>query len=533
MESIAGFAGAVRAFLAMFSDDGKTWSVTSEWCVTDLPPRLQHCQSVPFGSLPWSEARLLADQPVVFNTPDELPAEANAERRALRDIGHSALVMPLKVAAGSVSGCVGLFGGARPPWSDIDVARLRMVAESIAGVIQRKKAAEERSRLEEQLRQAQKLESMGRLAGGVAHDFNNLLTIISGYTALALIELKPDDPLQRFLTEIRQAGTRAEGLTRQLLAFSRKQVIEPKPLNLNHLISETQSMFQRIVREDIEIITDLSPELGLVMADSGQLHQVLMNLVVNARDAMPAGGRLTIETANVAVDQQLAGMYPEAQLGTYVSVTVADTGIGMDERTRLQIFEPFFTTKPEGVGTGLGLSTVYGIVRQGRGWISLETEPGHGAKFRIYLPRVEVCAYENVSPSLGVGPLRGSESILIVEDQAELRRFVAEVLKSYGYRVLEAMSGGEALLLVEALEGPLHLMLTDVVMPQMSGWDLAERLKRFRPHMQVLYMSGYISDVIAGRNVLEIGADFITKPFSPEQLAEKVRCVLRVNRARS
>jgi hypothetical protein len=392
-------------------------------------------------------------------------------------------------------------------------------------ITERKRAERERARLEADLQQAQKMESVGRLAGGVAHDFNNLLTVINGHSDLMLGRLNEGDPLRNSLAEIRKAGGRAADLTRQLLAFSRKQIVEPEPVDLNHLVAETRDMLERLAGEDIELVTALAPGLGPVMADPGQLHQVLLNLVVNAKDAMPGGGSLTIETANVDLDQGYAAAHFEIPPGPYVLLTVSDTGTGMDEETREHIFEPFFTTKGVGKGTGLGLSTVYGIVRQCEGWIWVYSEPGQGATFKIYLPRVEQTPAA-AAPPPAPGPLRGTETVLVVEDQEDVRRLTVEILKNYGYRVLEAALGGDALLLAEQHPGPIHLLLTDVAMPRMTGKELAGRLEPLRPRMRVLYMSGYTENVIAQRGTLDPGVAYIPKPFTPEALALKVREVL-------
>ena len=390
----------------------------------------------------------------------------------------------------------------------------------------------EQRMLEDQLRQSQKLESVGRLAGGIAHDFNNLLTVINGYSDLTLKRLDPRDPLHASLTEIRKAGGRAAELTRQLLAFSRKQIIDPKPLDLNRLITENRNMFGRLIGEDIELVTHLGPEPGLILADAGQFHQVLMNLIVNARDAMPSGGRLRIETTNAQLDQEFVKTHPGTHEGDYVLLTVADTGVGMDEATRQQIFEPFFTTKGEGAGTGLGLSTVYGIVQQGGGWIDVETATGEGTTFTIGLPRTTAASLpEKISP-VPRAAARGTETVLLVEDQDDVRQLALKALQSNGYRVLEAKNGGEALMILDRHEGPLDLVLSDVVMPGMSGRELAERLKLTRPDLRVLYMSGYPNEVLAKRGIMEPGIDWIAKPFGPDELSTRVRAALGPLRAR-
>jgi len=382
----------------------------------------------------------------------------------------------------------------------------------------------ERKLAEAKLAQSQKMESIGRLAGGVAHDFNNLLTVINGYSLLLLGKLSPADPLRAGLDEIHKAGERAAGLTLQLLAFSRKQVLEPQVLDLNRVVGEMRPMLGRLVGEDVEVRVELSAQAGPVHADPHQLEQVIMNLVVNARDAMPHGGKLLIETAGVELDPSYVQSHPEARAGRYVLLAVSDTGVGMDEQTRRRIFEPFFTTKGVGKGTGLGLSMVEGIVAQSGGHIQVYSEPGHGTTFKIYLPRVEEAAA--VSQPEAALPLGGKETVLVVEDQAEVREYAVTVLKAYGYRVIQAQSAGEALLIFEREPERIDLVLTDVVMPNISGRELANRLEKLQPGIKVLFMSGYTDNVIVHYGVLDEGAQFIQKPFSPEQLAVKVREVL-------
>ena len=391
-------------------------------------------------------------------------------------------------------------------------------------VSDRKRAEAERARLEEQLRRAHRLESIGRLAGGVAHDFNNLLTVINGYSQLILAQLDETNPLRASLEEIRKSGERAAELTRQLLAFSRKQVIAPKPVDPNQMIAECVNMLGRLLGEDVEIVTDLAPGAGPVLVDPGQFLQILMNLAVNARDAMPSGGRLKLATATKVVDSADAA-YADVSPGRYALLTVSDTGTGMSEETRQSVFEPFFTTKGEGKGTGLGLSTVYGIVRQAGGWIEVDSQPGSGSTFRIGLP---LLAAPDSESSLNAQPvdLQGSETVLVVEDQDEVRALIVAMLERYGLHALPASRGGEALAIAERHPGTIHLLLTDVVMPQMTGKELAARMKALRPGIRVLFMSGYTDEVLAGEDMLVPGAGYIQKPFSPAALAQKVREVL-------
>jgi len=393
-------------------------------------------------------------------------------------------------------------------------------------ITERKRAEAEREKLSAQLVQAQKLESIGRLAGGVAHDFNNLLTVINGYSEFLVAQLKAGDPLRLYADEIKTAGERAASLTKQLLAFSRKQVIEPKVLDLNTTIRQSAPMLQRLIGEDIRLGTHLDDNLGQVMADPDQIHQVIMNLAVNARDAMPDGGNLEIATANVDLAAEDTTAIPaDSAPGRYVLLSVTDTGEGMDETIRKNIFEPFFTTKQAGKGTGLGLSTVYGIIRQNGGWIDVWSEVGVGSAFKIYLPRTDEAP---VAPKGGISsPTEGGiEKILVVEDQEAVRSFVVVALRQYGYQVLEASDGNEAMTIAGCQLGQLDLLLTDVVMPGMNGRELSGRLKELYPDLRVLFISGYTADVIARRGVLDPGVTFLHKPFSAEELAAKVREVL-------
>ncbi len=383
-----------------------------------------------------------------------------------------------------------------------------------------------RKQLEEQFRQAQKMEAVGRLAGGVAHDFNNLLTIINGYAQLLLERFRSEDGPSAQLREILSAGERATGLTRQLLAFSRKQVLEPKILDLNDVMEGMQKMLRRLIGEDVELHILPGKGLGLVKADPTQIEQVILNLAVNARDAMPYGGKLTIETANAELDEGYARTQSDVIPGHYVMLGLRDTGVGMDPQTLVHIFEPFFTTKERGKGTGLGLSTVYGIVKQTGGHISVHSEPGHGTTFNVYLPGSDRVSETSAQNKNSARPLGGSETILLVEDEEAVRALAVRVLKEYGYRVLDTTSPRHAVELSERQEQPIDLLLTDVVMPGMSGRDIAKHLGFTRPKMKVLYVSGYTDDIIAHHGVLEPGTAFLQKPFTPEALARKVREVL-------
>jgi two-component system cell cycle sensor histidine kinase/response regulator CckA len=383
----------------------------------------------------------------------------------------------------------------------------------------------QRTRLEEQLRQAQKMEAVGRLAGGIAHDFNNLLTVIGGHSELLLQELAAEDPRRADVLTVQEAGERAAELTRQLLAFSRKQVLEPQVLDLNSLLRDSERLLRRLLTENVELRIVLVPELGRVRADPVQLRQVVLNLVVNARDAMPDGGVLTLETQNADIDAEYMARHGLVSEGRYVLLAVSDTGIGMNAETKGRIFEPFFTTKERGRGTGLGLATVYGIVRQSGGFIWVYSEPGRGATFKVYLPAVDAEVTAESDRPVGESP-RGSETVVLVEDDKQVRELAQRVLERQGYRVLPAADATEALRLPQLDAGPIHLLVTDVIMPGMNGRELAERLGVRYPDLKVLYVSGYTDDVIVRHGMLDPGTRFLQKPFSPDALVRKVSDVL-------
>ena len=410
---------------------------------------------------------------------------------------YQAHVAPLTSSNGEIIGCIGMA---------VDVT--------------------ERKALEMQMRHAQKMEAVGRLAGGIAHDFNNLLTVITGYSDLTLLRLDPNDPLRNNLDEVNKACERAAGLTRHLLAFSRKQVLKPKVLNLNSTISEMNRMMPPLIGEDIELVIELSPDLGQVKADSGQIEQIIANLAVNAKDAMPFGGELAIRTSNIVLDEEIARRYESVQSGPYVLLTVSDTGHGMSPETMRRVFEPFFTTKEVGKGTGLGLSTVYGIVKQSGGYVSVDSEVGRGTTFKIYLPQIDEKVSEIETRPTHSALLLGKETVLLVEDDNQVRSIAAMALEMSGYDVLVAANGEEALPLCERYNSKIDLLLTDVVMPRMSGQELSSRLLKLRPDTRVLYMSGYSENAIIHHGVMEEGTDFIEKPFSPETLTRKIREVL-------
>ena len=384
----------------------------------------------------------------------------------------------------------------------------------------------EHRRLEQQLLQSQRMEAVGRLAGGVAHDFNNFLTVIIGHSQLLIDRLASNDPMRTDIQEVEKCAQHAADLTRQLLAFSRKQILQPKVLDLNAIVANLEKMLRRLIGEDVELTVRLNPSLGRVKTDPGQVEQIIVNLAANARDAMPGGGKLTIETANTDLGDLYARQHADVAPGQYVMLAVSDTGAGMDRETQARIFEPFFTTKERGKGTGLGLATVYGIVKQSQGHIWVYSEPGHGSTFKVYLPRIEEAADITSPLSMPSPSVGGSETVLLVEDDDTVRRLVRQVLSCHGYTVMECRSPEEALAMSSNYSGRIHLMVTDVVMPGSSGPELAQRITAQRPETRVLFMSGYTDDAIVHHGVLDAGVAFLEKPFTPDNLLRKVREVL-------
>ncbi len=404
----------------------------------------------------------------------------------------------------------------------------RYFLSMIEDISERKRSEEVLARTEAQLRQSQKIEAVGKLAGGVAHDFNNLLTVINGYSEIALLGMDEADPLHASLTEIKKAGGRAAALTSQLLAFARKQMLQPRVLDLNAVVTEMNRMLRRVIGEDIELITRLDPNLGYFKGDPGQIEQVILNLAVNARDAMPAGGKMIITTQNVVFDCAQACPQEGMPAGSYVRLEVIDAGCGMDAETLSHLFEPFFTTKMTGTGTGLGLSTVYGIISQSSGYISVSSEPGKGSTFHVYMPRIEAKADSPDRREYSSAGQASScrETILLVEDEEVVRALTLKLLKSKGYEVLPAADGAEALSICERLTGAIHLLLTDLVLPKINGRELAEKLTALRPSMKVIYMSGYTEDKVVRQGLSARSTPFLQKPFTAHALAQLVRQVL-------
>jgi signal transduction histidine kinase/ActR/RegA family two-component response regulator len=470
-------------------------------------------------------------QMLVLSDPAADPRVIPAHRAAMERLGYRALVaVPIK-AGDRIAGVLSVQTRRRLGFSEEDIEVVTAFAGQVGVALHNNRLFEELQHAyreltltQDQLLQSQKMEAIGRLAGGIAHDFNNLLTVIAGQTYM-LRNQTGAGPVREGVERIESTAERAAELIRQLLAFSRKQVLQPGVLRLNAIVESMAPMLTRVIGEDVDLTTRLEPKLRHVKADPTQIEQVIMNLAVNARDAMPDGGQLTLETANVTVDSPYKDQNPDVTPGAYVMLAVSDTGTGMDAETRRRLFEPFYTTKEPGKGTGLGLSTVYGIVKQSGGHIWVYSEPGHGATFKIYLPVVcESADVASVAPPDDVP--RGTETILLVEDEGEVRALVRQVLQERGYRVVEASSPREALRLASDTAAPIDLLLTDVIMPQMTGRALADLVTGDRPGTPVLFMSGYADSAVVEHGVLQAGRAYLQKPFTPMQLARVVRRVL-------
>ncbi len=509
--------------------EGDELVVSASWGDNDeimLAPRLKIGESLSGMVAARGEPLAITD---LANDARLLPAHREANRR----LGYRGmLVVPVKVGE-RVVGVLSIRTRREEGFSAEDLTIATAFASQAAVALENsrlyqetQRAYDELSETQDQLTQARKMEAVGRLAGGIAHDFNNLLTVMTGRSQLLLRRLTPEDPVRSEIELIEKTANRAADLTRQLLAFSRKQILQPAVMNLNAAVATMSEMLRRTIGEDVLLVTALDPALGWVQADPSQIEQIVINLAVNARDAMPKGGRLTLETANVELDGAYARAHVGAHPGPHVMLAVSDTGVGMDADTRTRIFEPFFTTKGPGKGTGLGLATVYGIVKQSGGHICVYSELGQGTAFKIYLPRVDPAADPVEPGGLLAHVAQGRETILLVEDEGAVRELARDILEANGYEVLEARHGDEALAICERHSEAIHLMLTDVVMPGMNGRELAERLARLRPETKVLYMSGYTDNAIVIGGVLNGRAVFLQKPFTPDALARKVREVL-------
>jgi PAS domain S-box-containing protein len=510
-----------QAAAALFNEEKTEAVVVAEYLAPGRPPSLG--ATIPTAGNPGALHLLRNKTPLVIEDAQTDPRQAPIHD-LLRQRGTvSLLLLPLMMGE-EVVGSLGVDAIEPRAFSAEEVDLAQRVAEQISGVLARARLRKERRQLEEQFHQAQKMEAVGRLAGGVAHDFNNLLTVFHLSTRLMERRLHHEDPLWGHVQRIQDAGQRAAGLVRQLLAFSRREIVEPKVLDLNQVLGELDKMLRRLIGEDLELTLLLADDLAPVKIDPTQVEQVVVNLAVNARDAMPFGGKLTIETANVVLDAAYAAQHLEVEPGEYVLLAVSDDGVGMSEEVQARLFEPFFTTKEKGKGTGLGLATVFGIVKQNQGYIGVYSEPGQGTTFKIYLPRVAEDAPPPPRPPQATA--RGTETLLLVEDEAQVRELTHDILQGQGYQVLAARDGVEALRVAEAHEGPIHLLLTDVVMPRMSGKGLADQLLRTRPEMRVLFTSGYTDNAIVHHGVLAEGIAFLSKPFELEAIARKVRDVL-------
>lgn len=528
LEQIGTFAGVDHCYIFRYQGKGQRAEMLCCWPDDGGMGLGNQTRDRLFEGLSWFYDRISRQE--VFRVQDvmELPSEALKEKNRFQKLGiHSIVCVPM-VYGGRLIGFLG-FDSAKQgkSWSEEILTLVKIIGEIFANALERQRVEEEKTKLEEQLRQSQKMEAIGRLAGGVAHDFNNMLTGIIGYADLLLLSLDRGHPLVGKVEEIKKAGKRAASLTQQLLAFSRKQLLQPKVLDLNAVVNELKKMLQRLIGEDIILETTLEPEPWPVKVDPNQMGQVLMNLVVNARDALPQGGKIIIRTANSRLDQTHGRLWGvQLQPGPYVLLAVADNGLGMDEKIMSHIFEPFFTTKELGKGTGLGLSTVYGIIKQSEGYIWVDSRPGQGTVFQIFLPRADGFSDALPDSSGSRTLLQGSETILVVEDNDLVRNLTREALQQFGYRVIEAANGELALKVLPEFRDPIHLLLTDVVMPGINGRELAEKVLALRPDIKVLFMSGYTDNAIVQYGILEPGLSFIEKPFSPDVLAGRIRQVL-------
>jgi signal transduction histidine kinase/DNA-binding response OmpR family regulator len=516
--------GAPHTAAVLLDDQNANVVVVAEYLAQGHPPSLG--RSIAVVGNPVLQHLLRQKSSLVIED-----YQNNPRLQAIHDLmpeeGALALLLLPLIVDGDVVGCLALDAAEPGVISPEEVSLASRVAEQVSGVLARARLREKHRLMEEQFHQAQKMEAVGRLAGGIAHDFNNLLTVIDISTRFLKRGLQPGDPLLSYVERVWDAGQRAARLTRQLLAFSRQEIVEPQVLDLNQMLGELDKMLRRIIGEDVELTLLPAAELWPVKIDPSQIEQVVVNLAVNARDALPDGGKLTIETANVFLDEAYAARYAEVEPGEYALLAVSDNGVGMSDEVKSRIFEPFFTTKERGKGTGLGLSTVFGIVKQNGGHIGVYSELGLGTTFRIYLPHVS--EDRRAAPRLSDGEALlapGSETLLLVEDEAAVQELTREVLAAQGYQVLSAMHGEEALQVAKAHEGPIHLLVTDVVMPRMSGRALADLLCSCRPEMRVLFVSGYTDDAIVHHGVLAEGIHFLSKPFGTEALVQKVRAVL-------
>ncbi len=521
------FCRASRAHLFLLERDTGTLAHFSEWCAPGVTARKYDLEKLDSKSFSWFRRQLNTGESLVVEDIADLPPEASEERSFLEAQGVASMILMPIFLKEELSGFVAFESmDKKCSWREVEGVPLRTICQIIATVLERERAEDERLKLAQQLAASQRMEAIGILAGGIAHDFNNLLTVINNYATLAMRQLPEQGRARNDIFQIQNAGNRAAALTRQLLAFSRNQVLQPKVISLNAVISDLEDLLRRLLGEDIDIEVHLDSDLGHVRADPSQMEQIVINLAVNAREAMPTGGKLTVETLNVELDEDYCQRHVSVTPGEYVMLSVSDTGIGMKPSIMNRIFEPFFTTKERGKGTGLGLATVYGIVKQSNGDIWVYSEPDSGTTFKVYLPRVSFPLSEPI-PRPAHDDARGAETILIVEDEEHVRIIAERVLRSAGYKVLTAASPTEALALLGRLEdGDVNLLLTDVVMPKMSGRQLADELVKTHASLKVLFMSGYTDNAIVHHGVLDSSTNFIAKPFSVNELTRKIREVL-------
>jgi len=512
-----------QAAAALFNKEKTEATVVAEYLAPGRLPSLG--DRIPAANSPASQHLLTHKTPLVIKDAQNDPRQAPIHDLLRRRGTVSLLLLPL-VVDGDVVGSLGVEAVEPRAFSTNEVNLARRVAEQVSGMLARARLREERQQLEEQFHQSQKMEALGRLAGGVAHDFGNVLTVIHLSTRLMEKQLRPEDPLWKHVERIQDAGQRAMNLSRQLLSFSRKEIVKPRILNLSEVVGDMTKMLQRILGEDVEIVTVLPDDVWPIEMDPSQVDQILVNLAVNAQDAMPRGGCLTIETANVVLDGAYVAYHLDVQPGEYVMLSVSDNGVGMDDNVKAHIFEPFFTTKERGKGTGLGLSIVFGVVKQYEGHIWLYSEVGMGTVFKIYLPRAGAEPAASPWREGPVDTVGGEETLLVVEDQSDVRILVQQILADHGYRVLTAVDGVQGLQVSEQYDGPIHLLLTDLVMPRMNGIDLAQQLRLQRPEIAVLHMSGYADRPLIQQLMADPSTTVLSKPFTMEGLTREVRAIL-------
>ena len=521
-ELVTAFA-VPSAFATLLDEDNTSATIIAEFHQDTWPVRLH--QAFPLEGNTAFHYLFTEKSPLVAEDAKNDPRLISLKPTIGPTNSRSLLMLPI-ILDDEVVGSLGLESDEERSFSMAEIRLAQSVADQVSGALDRARLEEERHRLEAQYHQAQKMEAIGQLAAGVAHDFNNLLTAMNGFAEMIQFELEPDDPIQELAGKIRHSGESAAELVRQLLAFSRKQLIEPKVLNLNTLVENMSKILERLIQENISLEAKLAPGLWLVKVDPAQIEQVIVNLAVNARDAMTHGGQLTIETVNVVLDDDYTTQHLEVQPGEYVMLTIRDTGQGMSQKIQEHIFEPFFTTKEMGKGTGLGLATIFGVVKQSGGDIWVQSEEGSGTTFKIYLPRVKENAYPEGKGSLRTDKPYGNETILFVEDDIQVRELVRMVLQAQGYNLLEAKNGQQALRLVDSHNGPIDLLLTDVIMPGMSGTVLADQLVQLKPTLKTLFMSGYTDNMIAQHGVINTDIALLQKPFNSTDLSRKVRAIL-------